>query len=99
MSTATRPLPEEGVLRQRLAALRRRQRFVAVCRGAGWLLALLVLTAAACGYFDWKYRLNGIIRAGTLVAMLAGAAILAYRYLYRPLTARTDDLSLALRVE
>ncbi len=99
MSTVIRPLPEEGVLRQRLAALRRRLRLVATCRGAGWLLALFVLTAAANGYLDWKYRLHGIVRAAELVALLGGAAVLAYRYLYRPLSARSDDLSLALRVE
>ena len=58
-----------------------------------------MLTAASVGYLDWRFRLPNLVRAGALVSMLAGAAILAYRYLYRPLSARSDDLSLALRVE
>ena len=99
MSTATRPLPEEGFLRRRLAVLRRRLRLVAICRGVGWVLALLVLVAAVDGYLDWKLKLPDLVRASALVVTLAGAVVLAFRYLYGPLSARSDDLSLALRVE
>jgi hypothetical protein len=99
MPAATRPGLDASPLRQRLAALRRRLYLVATVRGAGWLLTVLVATAVVAGVLDWRWHLPGTVRAVFLVAALAGAAVVAVRYLLRPLSARSDDLALALRVE
>src|SRR5581483_6771055 len=99
MAVATRSGYNASPLRQRLAALRRRHYLVATVRGVGWLLAVLVATAVVAGVLDWRWHLPGLVRAVFLVGAVAGAAIIAVRYLFRPLTARADDLALALRVE
>ncbi|HZZ82589.1 MAG TPA: hypothetical protein VFE62_29085, partial [Gemmataceae bacterium] len=87
------------MLRQRLAALRRRLRFVATVRGSGLLLTVLLATAVIAGLFDWRWHLPALVRAVVLVGTMVGSVIVAYRYLFRPLSAPSDDLSLALRVE
>ena len=99
MAVATRSGYDASPLRQRLAALRRRHYFVATIRGVGWLLTVLVATAVLAGVLDWRWHLPGLVRAVFLVGALAGAAIITVRYLFRPLTAKADDLALALRVE
>src|SRR5262249_38293908 len=86
-------------LQQRLCALRRRLRFVVTFRGGCWLIALLVGSAASVGALHRLVNLPPLVRALFLVGILSGAVFLAYRYLVRPLWAKTDDLSLALRVE
>src|SRR3989442_1257546 len=92
-------------LQNRLAAMRRRLRLVVsfpgICVTAAALLAGLFLT----GLVDTLiYRVLGVeswslLRAGLLVATLAVTGAACYLLLLRPLTRRTDDLSLALRVE
>ena len=99
MAAATRPGYDASPLRQRLAALRRRLYFVATVRGVGWLLTVLVATTIVAGVLDWRWHLPGLVRAVFLAGALAYAAIIAIRYLFKPLTARSDDLALALRVE
>src|SRR5205085_1815438 len=86
-------------LQPRLAALRRRLRMVVTFRGGCWMLALLCLTAAVGGLLDWRVNLPSLVRALLLTSALGGAGAVAYRYLLRPLAARADDLSLALRIE
>src|SRR5262249_35189814 len=88
-----------NLLQTRLAAVRRRLRVVATFRGVCWLLSLLLLAAALAGLLDWRTHLPSLVRAVWLVAALSGAGYIAYRYLLRPLTERTDDLTLALCVE
>ena len=90
---------ERNPLRKRLAALRRRLRVVVTLRGAGWLLTLLLATAAVAGFLDWAWRLPALVRAAVLVGTLSGAGLIAYRLLLRPLLTRVDDLTLALRIE
>src|SRR5262249_57654141 len=85
--------------RRRFAALRRRLRFVVTVRGVGWLLTLLLFAAAGAGFLDWLWRLPALVRAVVLVGTLAGAGLVAYRMLLRPLATRADDLALALRIE
>src|SRR5262249_46036131 len=97
-TTMARPA-ERNPLRRRLAALRRRLRFVTTARGVGWLLTLLLLTAAGAGFLDWYWRLPALVRAVVLVGALAAAGVVAYRHLLRPLASRADDLTLALRIE
>jgi hypothetical protein len=87
------------MLRQRLAALRRRIRLVATVRGVGLLLTVLLATGVVAGLLDWRWHLPGLVRAVVLVGTLIGAVFVVYRYLFRPLSAPSDDLSLALRVE
>jgi hypothetical protein len=99
MPATQRPAVDPRTLRNRLAALRRRLRLVAGLRGAGWLLAVVLTAAVAAGLLDWRWHLPDLVRAAVLVATLAGAAVLAYRHLFQPLSAQTDDLTLALRVE
>src|SRR5436305_841960 len=86
-------------LQVRLAGLRRRLRLVVTLRGLCWLGTLVLLTAALAGWLDWRWHLPGLVRALLLTGALSSAALLVYRGLVRPLWGRTDDLSLALRVE
>jgi hypothetical protein len=95
MSHGVEPHP----LAKRLAAVRRRLRLVAGVRGFSWLVTTLVLALALAGLLDWRAHLPGVVRAVLLVATLAAAGVVAYRYLVRPLRERSDDLSLALQIE
>ena len=99
MSSAKRPVLDGAMLRQRLDALRRRIRLVVTVRGVGFLLTVLLATAVVAGLLDWRWHLPGLVRAVVLVGTLVGSISVAYRYLFRPLSAPSDDLSLALRVE
>jgi hypothetical protein len=96
-SRQTNPGPQS--LQQRLVAVRRRLRFVATCRGSGWLVAVVLLPLAVGGLVDWALHLPGLARAVLLVGTLVGAGLVAVRYLVQPISARSDDLTLALRVE
>ncbi len=99
-ATATaRQAPSPDALRQRLAALRRRLRLVAACRGTGWLLAATLAAFCAAGLLDWRFHLPPLVRAIFLVGTLVAAGLIVLRSLVRPLAARADDLTLALRVE
>lgn len=86
-------------LQKRLAALRRRLRLIVTFRGLCWLGAALLAPAALAGLADWLVHLPGLVRAGLLVGILSLGGTLAYLLLIRPLAARADDLSLALRLE
>src|SRR5689334_21727730 len=99
MPSAKRPALDGTMLRHRLSALRRRIRLVAAVRGVGFLLTTLLATAVVAGLLDWRWHLPGLVRAVVLVGTLVGAVFILYRYLFRPLSAPSDDLSLALRVE
>jgi hypothetical protein len=72
---------------------------VTVFRGGGSLLALVLLAVAVAGVLDWRFHLPPLVRAILLIATLVTAGVVALRYLIRPLADRTDDLTLALRVE
>jgi hypothetical protein len=91
--------PEGSPLRQRLAGLRRRLRFVASFRGVSWLLTAVLATAVVAGLLDWTCHLPGLVRAFLLTGVLTGAGMIVHRFLVRPLSAPADDLSLALRIE
>ena len=91
--------PEEGALRTRLAALRRRIRRTAVIRGASWLIFATAFLGLAAGGLDALVPLPSLARAGVLVAWLVGVGVLTWSFLVRPLSRRCDDLSLALRIE
>src|SRR5207253_2390286 len=60
---------------------------------------ILLLATALAGLLDWRFHLPGLIRAVVLVGTLAGAGIIAVRFLIQPLAARADDFALALRIE
>jgi hypothetical protein len=98
-TTTARQAPGPETLLQRLAALRRRLRVVTACRGSGWLLTVLLAPAIAAGVLDWRFHLPALVRALLLIGTLFTAGVVALRYLLRPFASRTDDLSLALRVE
>src|SRR6516225_3518724 len=99
MPSTKRPTLDGSTLRKRLAGLRRRLRLVATVRGAGLLLTVVLATAVVAGLLDWRWHLPELVRAIVLVGTMAGGVAIAYRFLLRPLTAPSDDLSLALRVE
>jgi hypothetical protein len=91
-------------LQIRLAALRRRLRLLVTFRGVCCLLGFVLLTAALAGLFDWyvhclSFDLPRLTRALFLVAGLGGAGLIGYGLLFRPLWAKADDLTLALRIE
>src|SRR5262245_55207150 len=99
MPSATASSPSPALLQRRLGALRRRLRFVVTFRGLCWLLALLVGATLVAGLLDWRFHLPGLVRAVLLVGTLGAAGVVALRLLLQPLAERTDDLTLALRVE
>src|SRR5947209_14018254 len=92
-------------LLSRLADLRRRLRRVTTFRGGCWALAVLVGSLALACLIDQSVYvrsnrdLPGLIRALFLTGILAATGYVTYRFLVRPMRTRTDDLSLALRVE
>jgi hypothetical protein len=86
-------------LQQRLSALRRRLRLVVSFRGTCQLLGGLIGCVVMVGALDWLNPLPVLVRACLLVYILGFTAYVAYRFLYVPLCTKTDDLSLALRVE
>jgi hypothetical protein len=86
-------------LQRRLAALRRRVRFVAAVRGACWVAALVLGLACLAGALDWLVHLPALVRAVLLVALLAAGGYVGYVHFVAPLAAPVDDLSLALQVE
>lgn len=92
-------------LQSRLAALRRRLRLVVTFRGGCWSGAVLLGGVALACLIDYGlfHNLNldlpRFVRALLLAATLGGTGYIAWQFLLRPLSYRTDDLSLALRVE
>lgn len=86
-------------LQSRLAAFRRQLRYVMTVRGICWLSAVVLVGTTVAGLLDWRLHLPGLVRAGLLVGLLGGAGIVGYRLLLLPWRDRTDDLSLALRIE
>ncbi|HVS34129.1 MAG TPA: hypothetical protein VMS17_01025 [Gemmataceae bacterium] len=99
VAPAARSAADGTVLRQRLAALRRRIRRTAIIRGVSRLVLFTAVMAVGVCYFDWQWHLHSLIRAELLVFWLASMGLLAWRYLYQPLSQRCNDLSLALRLE
>lgn len=85
----------------RLATLRRRLRLVVTFRGVALFLSILLASAIMAGWLDWRLlgHLPSLVRALMLVATLGAAGFVGYRFLLQPLLSRTDDLSLALRIE
>lgn len=92
-------IPVGTDLKNRLAALRRRLRFVATFRGSAWLAAVVLSVLLVGGALDWWFHLPALVRGVILTGLLTGAGIIVYRLLFVPLSQPTDDLSLALRVE
>lgn len=92
-------------LQSRLAALRSRLRIVITVRGTCLAASVLLGCLLVAGLVDCGiYRLFGLeawslLRATLLGVTLCGTGVVVYQALYRPLCRRTDDLSLALRVE
>ena len=92
-------------LQSRLAALRSRLRLVVTLRGICFAAAALLAGLIIAGLIDSQvYRLLGVetwplLRAAFLTAILTTVGVISYLLLVRLLIGRTDDLSLALRVE
>ncbi len=95
---AEREVPP-SLLNERLGALRRRMWFVTSFRGTALLVSVAILIAVAGGCADWRWQLPGLARALILVGGLSAAGYLAIGHLLRPLAVKTDNLSLALRIE
>jgi hypothetical protein len=99
MPATTTPGRSPEFLHRRLAHARHRLRLITTFRGLCWLLALVCALAALGGVGDWLLHLPALVRAIFLVNSLTCAGLILYFLLYRPLAVKTDDLSLALRVE
>src|SRR5262245_42486379 len=94
VAVAADPGLQQQELRQRLAAVRRRLRFVTTFRGSTWLLALLLGGVAVAGLLDFRFHLPDVVRALLLVATLAGTGYIFYSRLLLPLRQKDDDLTL-----
>src|SRR5205823_3192466 len=88
-----------SLLHERLAALRRRMWFVTSFRGTAVLVSVVLAIVVSEGYADWRWHLPALVRALALITGLAAAGYLAIYHLLRPLAVKTDNLSLALRIE
>lgn len=86
-------------LLNRLAVVRRRFRLVTIVSGVCAVAAFAIGVAVMIGLFDYGNQLPRLLRATGLVAILAGAGALVFRLLIDPLAKRSDNLSLALRIE
>src|ERR1700721_1140619 len=86
-------------LPNRLALLRRRLRWSAAVRGVSCLVAALLVAGMGGALLDWRWHLAALVRATLLTATLLGSGYIAFRFLIQPLSAYTDDLALALRIE
>src|SRR5437899_3325650 len=86
-------------LQSRLASLRRRLRTVTLMRGVGSLATLVLGFALLAGALDWGVNLPSLVRALLLCGLLTAAGYVGYCYLIHPWREKTDDLSLALKVE
>jgi len=87
------------ILQQRLAGIRRQMRIVVLYRGLAVLFVLALGCLIAGGLLDWSLRLPSTVRALLLAGTVSAAGYLVWRILFQPLWGKTDDLSLALRVE
>jgi hypothetical protein len=86
-------------LQLRLASLRRHLYMVTLWRGLCAIFALVVGSALVVGWTDWYVNLPSVIRAFFLVGIVGSAGYVFLRHICMPLAGRSDDLSLALRIE
>jgi hypothetical protein len=83
----------------RLSALRRRVRLLEGWQGVCAFLTVLIGAVVFAGLIDWAVQLPSFPRGVLLAVIVAGAALVAFRYLLMPLRAPADNLTLALRIE
>ena len=83
----------------RLAVVRRRYRYVTIASGLAAIVAFTLWSGVLVAFADWYVHLPRLLRAAALVSILGGAGALFYQLLLYPLARRSDNLSLALRIE
>ena len=86
-------------LLQRIAEVRRRYRFVTIASGTLAIAAFLVGAGLCVGLLDLYANVPRLLRAMALVGILSGAGAILVQLLILPLARRSDNLSLALRIE
>ncbi len=86
-------------LLHRLGVVRRRYQVVSLFTGLFAVTAFGVGLATAVGLFDYGNHMPRLLRASSLVGLLTGSGYLIFRLLVDPLARKSDDLSLALRIE
>ena len=86
-------------LQYRLDSLCRRLIMATLWRGVCGLFALVVGAGFVACLADWQTHLPSAVRALCLVSILSAAVYVAVRFLIVPLARRSDNLSLALRIE
>ncbi len=87
-------------LEDRLQELRRRIRRLLLLNGLAWLVTVLVGSMAIVGIMDWLLHFDDPgVRLILSLAVVAGTAYVAYRWLIAPLRVTLSDLDLALRIE
>src|SRR5438034_1249365 len=85
-------------LKQRLAALRRRLRFVATFKGGAWLAAVVLSVMLVAGALDWWLHLPALVRGVRLAGLCAlfSALPVLVLLLLAPVTTATAFARLAL---
>ncbi len=84
---------------ERIGALRQRVRFLLALYGIGITLAALCMGAVILGISDYFLHLSPPLRLVILLVGLVALAVLAYRKLIGPLSAKLSDRFLAGRIE
>lgn len=93
------PFANTSPLLHRLAVVRTRYRLVTFASGIFATAAFVVGVITLVGLADSMNHLPRFIRAAALCGLLAGTGFLIYQLLVYPLGRRSDNLSLALRIE
>ena len=83
----------------RLAVVRRRYRWVTIASGLCAILGFALWSGLLVAFIDWYIHLPRLLRAAALVSILGGMGALFWQLLAYPLARRSDNLSLALRIE
>jgi hypothetical protein len=99
MALVLSPPGGREALPDRLAALGRTRKRVAVAAGLFTLVATVVGIVAVVGIADAAVHLGPLPRALALVLLLAATGVLWVRGVVRPMRVRTDALSVALDLE
>ena len=92
-------LPTSKSLRDKLAAVRRKQVATAVVSGLALTFVAIVVILAADMTLDWWLELSRPARAVLLLLDITALALLYFRNVVRPMTQQPDDEDIALWIE
>jgi hypothetical protein len=94
------PPPTPEALARGIGRVRRRARVTLLASGAAWLVAAVGGLIVAAALLDRSIHLDSpAVRLGLLAAIVAGAAIIGWRYLIAPVVFPISDAALAMKIE